>query len=80
MKVSLAREIEKYGRYIKALVRTQESDFRVTFCCLGKHLERIRVSNKETSISVIVWKWSEETLLSKSLPSLLGNFRPFNFC
>ena len=38
------------------------------------------MSNQKTSISVIVWKWSEETLISKSLPALLENFRPFCFC
>ena len=38
------------------------------------------MSNQKTSISAVVWKWNEETLLSKSLPALLENFRPFNFC
>ena len=37
-------------------------------------------TQSETSICVIVWKWSEETLMQRSLLALLENFRRFNFC
>ena len=56
-------ETEKYGRYIKALVRTQESDSRVTICWLGEKNTKDTCVQSGASICIIVWKWSEGTLL-----------------
>ena len=72
MKVSLASGKEKsMADWVKK---------KYIYIYIYIYIERIGVSNQKTSISAIVWKWSEETLLSKSLPALLENFRPFNFC
>ena len=53
-------ETEKYGRYIKALERTQESDSRVTICWLGKkkykgYLDPIRNQHLCNSLEMI-WR------------------------
>ena len=64
----------------QAPVRTQESDPRVTFADWVKKNSKDICAHSGASINIIVWKWSEETFLSKSFPALLENLRPFYFC